>query len=363
MTTAHIATVTAPGADSAVSVLYDSTVAGTNLPREDFRTAVVTIANSAIGTLTAYAKNGAGDWVAFWSEVANASRAARASVYAIDIAHCGTIKIEWANGGTAQSTWYASTLLSQLARSEYSDDAADVVVPFVYSGTTPGAVSTAFTLFSSVTSFGANALQLKNLRSIKVSIKCAAIGTLRAYRSNDGGTTWSQFRSEIVPASVASVSDDYLIDISGARDVKIDWLNGGSTQAATWDPCVAVSELSVADLALTGGYSLMSYVGTASNMAATFNGGAIAVGPEGGLRMHVVTTNAAAANGTFTLQTSDDGVTWAEEPSSSTEFTNPASTTTDFVAEWVVQKRRARIVYTRASGGATDTCTVNMHTW
>lgn len=63
----------------------------------------------------------------------------------------------------------------------------------------------------------------------QLSIKHDQAGTLKAYWSNDGGTTWYQFYdSGSIAAPTYTTDKD--IYIEGHRDFKLDWVNGGVNQ-------------------------------------------------------------------------------------------------------------------------------------
>lgn len=106
---------------------------------------------------------------------------------------------------------------------------------------TPGADTNVYNLFNSVTSFGGGLLPSKGASRVNVNIKNSHAGTIRSYRSGDKGTTWTQFGNDIVvPAAGATdVSGPYMFLVDTYRDVKIDWVNGGSAQT-TWLPEVTM---------------------------------------------------------------------------------------------------------------------------
>lgn len=112
-----------------------------------------------------------------------------------------------------------------------------------YSGSTPGADSNTYPLFSTVTA-APNARGLFQLADIKRFVLDLAHDqalTLKAYWSNDGGTNWNLYSSEAVAAPAAGVTRtrDYLVE--HYRDWKLDAVNGGSAQA-TWILNMALSE-------------------------------------------------------------------------------------------------------------------------
>lgn len=104
-------------------------------------------------------------------------------------------------------------------------------VTFKYAGSTPGADSNTYNLFSSVVAFnGANMAQNHGLKRIFVTVDNPQSGTLKFYRSNDRGVNWVQVGGD--QAMTASATDVSTWDaiILGFPDFKVDWVNGGSAQ-------------------------------------------------------------------------------------------------------------------------------------
>lgn len=104
----------APGADSSTYTLWDSTdgsvgVIG-SIPGCRYR---LSLKNSHAGTLKAYAKSSRdGSWVQFYQSLVRAPAASvRMQEIAIPIATHRDVKVEWVNGGSAQSTWYVAQAL------------------------------------------------------------------------------------------------------------------------------------------------------------------------------------------------------------------------------------------------------------
>lgn len=113
----------------------------------------------------------------------------------------------------------------------------DHAVTFKYTGSTPGADSNTYPIFSSVTAFpGANMAQNEGLKRIFITIDNPQSGTLKFYRSVDSnngvarGTNWVQVGGD--QAATASATDVFTWDavILGFPDFKVDWVNGGSAQ-------------------------------------------------------------------------------------------------------------------------------------
>jgi hypothetical protein len=109
------------------------------------------------------------------------------------------------------------------------------ITRFKYSGSVPGAVSTEFTLFDTTTAnpgaMGGNFFSMLDIARFKVTMNILATGTLKTYRSHDAGKSWMQDWPGLVavPAS-GPVVKDWLVE--GAKDWKVTWTNGGTTQAA-----------------------------------------------------------------------------------------------------------------------------------
>ena len=123
----------------------------------------------------------------------------------------------------------------------------DHAVTAKYTGSTPGADSNTYNIFSSVVAFpGANMAQNEGLKRLFVTIDNPQSGTLKFYRSVDSnngvarGTNWVQVGGDI--ACTASATDVTTFDgvFLGFPDFKLDWVNGGSAQA-TWSLSMALT--------------------------------------------------------------------------------------------------------------------------
>lgn len=113
---------------------------------------------------------------------------------------------------------------------------------FKYSGATPGADSSDYILFSTVTAFGGKcAHQMAGLHKLVLDLFHTQAGTLKLYRSNDRGTTWTQVTSSAKSAPAAGLSSQYEVLVECFPDFKLVWTNGGSAQA-TWYPDVALTD-------------------------------------------------------------------------------------------------------------------------
>lgn len=114
---------------------------------------------------------------------------------------------------------------------------------------TPGADSNTYNMFNSTVTFGApnqsnsssTTMTSHDISRLEFRLANNATGTLKFYTSLDGGTNWDQTGNDITVAASTSTDIngpyDFLID--PYRDVKLDWVNGGSAQT-TWRPNVTL---------------------------------------------------------------------------------------------------------------------------
>jgi len=120
-----------------------------------------------------------------------------------------------------------------------------------YNSTTPGADGNTYVLFATAppsagsTNFafvGKRVHQGAGLHRFIIDLGHANAGTMNFYRSQNRGVTWDQvFTSGSIaaPAATSSTIRDFAIE--PYDDFKLEWVNGGSSQAARW----------VVDMALT----------------------------------------------------------------------------------------------------------------
>lgn len=103
-----------------------------------------------------------------------------------------------------------------------------------YSGSVPGADASTYTLFSSIVGGNVPGQPLGNtldqMRRYLLTIKNVAAGTLNGYVSADRGMTWQQFYGETMVAHTVPV--DRAIRFDASKDVKFEWVNGGTAQTA-----------------------------------------------------------------------------------------------------------------------------------
>ncbi len=107
-------------------------------------------------------------------------------------------------------------------------------------GGTPGSDSNDYILFASTTCFSNSTLRAHDINRITFTVVNDHTGTLKAYYSQDKGTTWTQYDSQAVGIPVSgkvSGPFDYLVD--PFPDWKLVWTNGGTAQA-TWLPALVL---------------------------------------------------------------------------------------------------------------------------
>ena len=104
---------------------------------------------------------------------------------------------------------------------------------------TPGADSSTYNLFDSTVTFGAGKLAQLGISRVEVTLANSGSGTLKAYRSTNGGTNWDQVggNTSWVASTATDINGPYDFLVDGHADVKVDWVNGGSAQT-TWRPDV-----------------------------------------------------------------------------------------------------------------------------
>ena len=98
------------------------------------------------------------------------------------------------------------------------------------SGTTPGTDSNVDVMWTSVDQPMRNFFAVAGVRRVSLSIDHSHAGTLKWYRSMDGGTSWTQIGTQALTA-VANEVNTVDILVEGERDWRIDWTNGGTAQS------------------------------------------------------------------------------------------------------------------------------------
>jgi hypothetical protein len=114
-------------------------------------------------------------------------------------------------------------------------------VNFRYTGSTPGADSSTYNLFSSVTAFtGASMASNNGLKRLVVTVDNPQSGTGKFYRSADRGTNWVQVGGDFAATSSATDVTPFDLLFEGFADFKLDWVNGGSAQTG-WTVTIALT--------------------------------------------------------------------------------------------------------------------------
>ena len=118
-----------------------------------------------------------------------------------------------------------------------------MITKLKYSGTTPGADTNTYNLFSTVSKegIGRNFFASVGVEKFLVFIKMDATetGTLKEYCSEDGGTTWLQVSETDVTGAAATSQNPYEFLVAPYRDWKLDWVNGGTAQTV-WEVNMAL---------------------------------------------------------------------------------------------------------------------------
>ena len=102
-----------------------------------------------------------------------------------------------------------------------------------FSGSTPGADSTEYTLYDSTTE-SVTWLAYTESARYRLALKHSHLGTIKAYAQAGRSGTWVQFYQKAVRTPAASVRmHTTSIPIATHADIKVTWVNGGSAQT-TW---------------------------------------------------------------------------------------------------------------------------------
>lgn len=198
-----------------------------------------------------------------------------------------------------------------------------------------------------------------------LSLKTSHVGTLKGYVRATSDDDWVQFYQRVIPPTEAVVLRNVAVRIDQHRQVKFEWVNGGTNQTTFYVGQVLVDDTEP----LVGhGYDDAAYlVNQSMAHAVTVAGGAIQVGPEGKLVALIQWANTGNPVGTLSLEFTHDGTLWKPVPGASTEFTTqPASNTGDLVCYWRELKpfKRVRLKYASASGGAANaSLNAQISTW
>lgn len=292
-----------PGADSNTYVLVNTTsIAGTGpLQPTNYKRYLLSLNNAAAGTLNVYASTNAGvAWKSIYTVAVSAATSNRNNEFAIPTFPHVDIKVEWVNGGSAQTTWVVTQAFDD-GISEFRPQVKDAA------GDADGGVSTTVDSAQLPSSLGQKAM-------------AASLAVVVA--SNQ---------------STLPVSNTQLPSALGAQ--------------------TAATSLSViqATALVTDNTTYIA----SGDMSASIDGPSITVGKEGTLRAEISWANTGTPVGTISLQhLMLDGSTWIDVPGASAEFTTqPNNNTVTLSCYWTGLQAftTVRIKYTRASGGTANT--------
>jgi hypothetical protein len=231
-----------------------------------------------------------------------------------------------------------------------------MIIRVKYDGTALPTDSDTFTLWDSTgnnayrNSSSADIINQHSLKRCNVSVECSHKGTLTASWSDDDGTEWNVYDQRVMPASGTNMAHQFSIDIAGRRDVKIEWVNGGTTQT-NFD--VQTSLTSDQGNPWSGDRHFPGYVASA-NQTSTVTGDALQIGPERRVAFHMTTASGGAPTGDgHALQgTMDGGTTWVAIDNSSSEFDALAASLDDTAIFTNVDFPFIRLVCTISGGTA-----------
>ncbi len=123
--------------------------------------------------------------------------------------------------------------------------AETAIIP--YQGLTPGADANTYVMFSTAVAFpSAGYVAMNRMKRFQLGLSNANAGTLNWYKSNTRLTApsatpvWTQIGTLPVAAG-ATVENTVDFLIEEYADWKLEWVNGGASQAATWVVSMALS--------------------------------------------------------------------------------------------------------------------------
>lgn len=110
---------------------------------------------------------------------------------------------------------------------------------FTYNGSTPGADSNTYVLFSSVTAFpGKRFAGMYGMKRFVCGVRHSSAGTINLYKSADRGTNW--VLADTFSAASTTAEDLYDALVEHMDDFKVEWVNTGSAQSP-WVVSLALS--------------------------------------------------------------------------------------------------------------------------
>ncbi len=108
-----------------------------------------------------------------------------------------------------------------------------------YTGATPGADSSTYVLFSSVTCFpGKRMHSYAGLKRFVVGVRHSSAGTINLYKAADRGTNW--VLADTFSAASTTAEDLYDALVEHMDDFKVEGVNSGSAQSP-WVVSMALS--------------------------------------------------------------------------------------------------------------------------
>jgi len=106
-------------------------------------------------------------------------------------------------------------------------------VKLKYTGSTPGADSNSYELFSTITAgMGGNLLQSCGLKRYMLDLEHDNAGTILVSKTEDRGTTWVVVSSTAIAAPAANSTTQFDVLVEPFGDFKVVWTNGGSAQGS-----------------------------------------------------------------------------------------------------------------------------------
>jgi hypothetical protein len=108
-----------------------------------------------------------------------------------------------------------------------------------YNGSTPGADSSTYVLFSSVVAFPGKRMHSGlGLKRFVCGVRHSSAGTINLYKSTDRGTNW--VLCDTFSAASTTLEDLYDALVEHFDDFKVEWVNSGSAQSP-WTVSLALS--------------------------------------------------------------------------------------------------------------------------
>lgn len=98
-----------------------------------------------------------------------------------------------------------------------------------YNGSTPGADSNTYVIFSSVSAFpGKRFAPQTGYKRFVLGVRHSSVGTVNLYKSVDRGTVW--VLADTFSAASTTLEDVYDALVEHFDDFKVEWVNTGSAQ-------------------------------------------------------------------------------------------------------------------------------------